>query len=304
MTSEPAPSPTSPFRAWLFLVGFSFRRQVKLRQMVGIAIGILLVSAFLVFLFSATTGWDRYEQRMTRSKPFLAEHVAGTMVHSVIDNSPMMKRIREESTPPAVFSRWVVFLLYLGFLLPLLSISFATGALGNERESRSLVWLMTRPMPRSAIYLAKFFGLLPWCIGLTVGGFGLLCLAGGEIGRQAFWWYFPGVLAGSVSFAALFHLFGALFSRPAVVGLLYAFFFETMLSELPIPGTLKRLSLNYYTRCLLYQAGEQHGVPTETASLFVPVSPTFAWVALIGATIALTGIGMFLFARNEYRDDV
>ncbi len=116
-------------------------------------------------------------------------------------------------------------------------------------------------------------------------------------------WYAPGVFAGSLAFAAIFHLFGALFTRPAVVGLLYAFFFETMLSELPIPGTLKRLSLNYYTRCLLYHAGEQHDVPTESSSLFVPVSPTFAWVALIGATVALTGIGMWLFARNEYRDD-
>ena len=299
----PTAPTTSPFRAWLFLVGFSLRRQARLKQMVGIAVGILIVCVLLVFLFSATTGWDRYDQRMSRSRPFLAEHIAGGMVHPIIDASPAMKRIREESTPPAVFSRWVVFLLYLGFLLPLFSLSFATGALGNERESRSLVWLMTRPLPRSAIYLAKFVGLLPWCLGLTVGGFGLLCLAGGEIGRQAFFWYFPGVLAGSLAFAAIFHLFGALFSRPAVVGLLYAFFFETMLSELPIPGTLKRLSLNYYTRCLLYEAGEAHGVPTETASLFVPVSTTFAWIALLGATAALTGIGMWLFARNEYRDD-
>ena len=29
-----------------------------------------------------------------------------------------------------------------------------------------------------------------------------------------------------------------------------------MLSELPIPGTLKRLDINYYTRCLLYSAAE------------------------------------------------
>ncbi len=294
---------TSPLRAWFFLVAFSFRRQAKMRQMVGIAAGILLVSVLLVVLFTVTTGWDRLEQRLTRVQPFLAEHVAGSIVHPVIEDSPLMERIREESTPQAVFSRWVVFVLYLGFLLPLFSISFATGALGTERESRSLVWLMTRPLPRSAIYLAKFLGLLPWCLGLSFGGFALLCLAGGEVGREAFAWYAPGVLAGSVAFAAVFHLFGALFSRPAVVGLLYAFFFETMLSELPIPGTLKRLSLNYYTRCLLYDAGERRGVPTESASLFVPVSPTFAWVALLLATVGLTAVGMWLFARNEYRDD-
>ena len=51
-----------------------------------------------------------------------------------------------------------------------------------------------------------------------------------------------------------------MFSRPAVVGLLYAFFFETILSELPVPGTVKRLSINYYTRCLMYSAAGEKDV--------------------------------------------
>jgi len=215
-----------------------------------------------------------------------------------------MIRFRQETRPLAVFSRWVVFLLFLGFLLPLFSLSFATGALGQEREGRSLVWLMTRPLPRSGVYLAKFLGMLPWCLALTVGGFGLLCLAGGETGRQAFPLYAPGIFAGTVAFAALFHLFGALLPRPSIVGLLYAFFFETLLSELPIPGTLKRLSINYYTRCLLYSAGQTRDVPVESSSLFVPVSPTTAWAVLLGATVGLTVLGMWLFAKMEHRDDV
>jgi hypothetical protein len=139
---------------------------------------------------------------------------------------------------------------------------------------------------------------------LTVGGFGLLCLAGGKIGRQAFTLYAPGIFAGTVAFAALFHLFGALFQRPSIVALIYAFFFETMLSELPIPGTLKRLSINYYTRCLLYNAAEKEDVPTESSSLFVPVSPMTAWIVLISATIGITAIGMWLFSRREHRDDL
>ena len=129
-------------------------------------------------------------------------------------------------------------------------------------------------------------------------------LAGGETGRLAFFLYAPGVFAGTLAFAALFHLFGALLPRPSIVALLYAFFFETLLSELPIPGTLKRLSINYYVRCLLYSAAEGEDVPTESASLFVPVSPTTAWIVLLAATAGLTGLGMWLFARMEHRDDV
>jgi hypothetical protein len=138
---------------------------------------------------------------------------------------------------------------------------------------------------------------------MTVGGFGALCLAGGPTGWQAFALYAPGVLAGSLAFAAVFFLLGALFPRPAILGLLYAFFFETLLSELPIPGTLKRLSINYYTRCLLYSAAEGKDVPVESSSLFVPVGPTTAWAVLLGVTVGVTALGMWLFARLEYRDD-
>jgi ABC-type transport system involved in multi-copper enzyme maturation permease subunit len=272
--------------------------------MVGIAVTLLLICLLLVGAFTVSSGWDRYQWRLDRVKPHKVQALAGSMAYVAIEQSEYMERFKQETQPMAVFSRWVVFLLFLGFLLPLFSLSFAAGSFGHERESRSLVWLMTRPLPRSSVYLAKFLGGLPWCLGLTVGGFGLLCLAGGETGRKAFVLYAPAVFAGSLAFAAIFHLFGALFSRPAIVGLLYAFFFETLLSELPIPGTLKRLSINYYTRCLLYSAAEGENVPTESSSLFVPVSPTTAWAVLLGATVVLTALGMWLFSRSEYRDDM
>jgi len=299
-----APSTHSPMRAWLFLVGFSFRRQARVKQMVGIAVGLLMICLLLVITFTASAGWDRYEWRMNRSKPYTVEHVAGGMAHAAIDQSEYMDRIRQETKPLAVFSKWVVFLLFLGFLMPLFSLSFGTAAFGQEREGRSIVWLLTRPLPRSSIYLAKLLGLLPWSLALTVGGFGLLCLAGGEPGHKAFWLYAPGIFAGTLAFSALFHLIGAMFQKPGIVALLYAFFFETMLSELPIPGTLKRLSINYYTRCLLYSSAEGENVPTETSSLFVPVSPTTAWIVLIGATVAITGIGMWLFGRMESKEEM
>ncbi len=159
-------------------------------------------------------------------------------------------------------------------------------------------------MPRSGIYLAKFVALIPWCLGMNLGGFVLLCLCGGEIGRRALFLFWPAVLGGSLAFAAVFHLIAALFSRPAVISLLYAFFFETILSELPVPGTVKRLSINYYIRCLMYSEARAEDIPVESASLFVPVSDRIAWLVLIGATIAVTALGMWLFSRTEHRDDV
>ena len=49
------------------------------------------------------------------------------------------------------FSGWVVFGTFVSFLLPLWSLSFATEALAGDRESHSLLWLLTRPLSRPAI---------------------------------------------------------------------------------------------------------------------------------------------------------
>src|SRR5207245_2899117 len=125
------------------------------------------------------------------------------------------------------FANVIVFTIYLSFLLPIWSLSFATEALAGEREARSLMWLLTRPLSRPAIYLAKFVALLPWSLGLTLGGFGLLCLAGGRPGPQALELFWPAVLCGTLAFAALFQFIGAFFKRPAIIAIVYSFFLET-----------------------------------------------------------------------------
>src|SRR5262245_44783151 len=149
MSTDTAAAPPSPLRALAFLVAFAIRRQARVRQMVGIAVGLLLSCLLLVGAFTvANDGWDRYEWRMERVKPYTIEHLGGALAHAAIEQSDYMVRFRQETRPLAVFSRWVVFLLFLGFLLPLFSLSFATGALGQEREGRSLVWLIDRKSTR------------------------------------------------------------------------------------------------------------------------------------------------------------
>ncbi|HJZ60018.1 MAG TPA: ABC transporter permease, partial [Gemmataceae bacterium] len=200
------------------------------------------------------------------------------------------------------FSRWVILVMYVGFVLPLFTLSYASGAIGTDRESRTLVWVMTRPIPRSAIYLGKFVGTLPWCLAFSAGGFVALCLAGGPQGREALGLYWPAALAGTVAFAALFHLIGAVFRRPVVVGLVYIFFFEALVATLP--GSLKLLSVSFYVRCLMYNGAVAAGYPAEMLDVSQPVSSQTAWAVLAAATLGLTGLGMWLFARSEYRDDI
>lgn len=202
------------------------------------------------------------------------------------------------------FSRWVVFGLFLSFALPLFTLAYASGAIGAEREGRTLIWLATRPLPRGAVYLAKFLGVLPWCVAVSVAGLAALCLAGGEVGLRAFAVYWPTAAVAAVGFSALFHLIGAVFRRPTVVGLVYVFFFETLVANLP--GSLKQLSLNYYARSLLYNdaAAAAGAVSPENLDVYAPVASDTAVAVLLLAAAGLTAVGMLLFARQEPREEV
>ena len=87
-----------------------------------------------------------------------------------------------------------------------------------------------------------------------------------------------------------------------MVGLVYVFFFEALVAALP--GSLKLLSLTFYSRSLMYNAATEVGYPAGMMDFSQPESSSTAWLVLGIATISLTVLGTWLFARLEYRDDV
>src|SRR5262245_15781877 len=208
----------STLRAWLYLVRLSWQRQARARQMVWIALGLLALATVVVALQTLGGRWTMahwrffgrqgptHQEWLTRQEavtPLLP--APGNAIASAYNAAH--SAILQESDI-LIFTRSFVFLLFFSFLLPLWSLSFATEALGGERESQSLIWLLTRPLSRPAIYLAKFVAMLPWCLALNLGGFALQCAVAGRPGPIAFRLFWPAVLCASLTFAALFFLFG------------------------------------------------------------------------------------------------
>ncbi len=330
--------PPSAFRAWCVLVVQSFQRHWRVRQMGWVSLGLLGVVVFWVALVTARGGWNFADQRARRSAGSNAQEaerlLPGNRYLALGDDAAGKPLLPHEvptpfnptedalrslllSVPEAVvmsdrflyewgfvtYSRWVIHLVFLGFVLPLFTLSYASGAFGTDRETRSLVWLMTRPIPRGGIYLAKFVGTLPWCLAFGVGGFAAVCAAGGPFGREALARYWPAAAMATVAFAALFHLIGALFRRPVVVGLVYVFFFEAVVAALP--GSLKLLSLTFYARSLMYNEAAAADYPVDLLpAMSAAVSSETAWAVLAAAPVGITLLGTWLFGRSEYRDDV
>jgi ABC-2 type transport system permease protein len=329
-TTDQQPPTSNVLTAFAVLTVHSFQRHWRVKQMGWVAVGLLALVVTWVTLVSARGAWGLDNRRVGRGLPAYpvygdkllpAQMRADAAISPVTYGIPSLimaapQRLlatpgQEPNSPRFTFrsewtfvnfTRWVMLVGFVGFVLPLFTLSYASAAFGTERESRSLVWLMTRPIPRSAIYLAKFLGTLPWCVVFGLGGFAAMCLAGGELGRRAFALYWPAAVVGTVAFAALFHLVGALFRRPVVVGLVYVFFFEALVAALP--GSLKLLSLSFYVRSLMYNGATAAGYPTELLDMITSVPDRNAWMFLAIVTAGLTGLGMWLFARSEYRDDV
>lgn len=317
-------------RSFGVIVAHTFGRHWRVRQMGWAALGLLaLVVAAVAIVGQRPGGWGLADRKV-RKAPFTYRHYAqallpaaryGTVVdpnlfprpwnptangiQSLILSIPyavLQSEKFEEDYKFVNFTRWVVLGSYLGFVLPLFTLAYASAAIGAERENRSLVWLLTRPVPRSAVYLATFVGTLPWCLLFGVGGFAALCLAGGDVGLKALAAFWPAAVGGTIALAALFHLFGALFRRPIVVGLVYVFFYEALVASLP--GSLKKFSLTFYTRSLMHGEARDAGYPGAMLDVSEPVSPATAWAVLVLVTAALTTLGMWWFARSEQRDDV
>ncbi|MCS6852018.1 MAG: ABC transporter permease [Gemmataceae bacterium] len=300
----PAAARVSLLRAWCALVGLSLRRPVRARQMVWIALGLLACTVTLVGLTTAAGRWTMSHWRWPRGQGLTYAQTLDVLTVAAPPSGQAIVaawRAGLDVSGLYVFSTALVFSVFLSFLLPLWSLSFAVEAVGSERDEGTLIWLLSRPLPRWAIYLGKFLALLPWNLGLNLGGFGLICLAAGLPGRLAFGLYWPAVLAGSLAFASLFHLMGSCFRRSAVVALAYSFFLETILGNMP--GYMKRISIGFYVRCLMLDAAGDFGVPPERPSIFLPVTPETAWAVLGSLTVLLLVVGMAIFARREYVEE-
>jgi hypothetical protein len=299
---------TSRLRAWLYLVRLCLERQARARQMVWIAVGLLVVTATIVFLNTLAQRWGMSEWRSPRGVgPRYSDVVERLLVIPVGFAAGSVRNALAGSFAELlqrsgffVFSTWLVFAIFVSFLLPIWSLSFGTEAIGGEREGRTLIWLLTQPLSRPEVYLAKFVALLPYTLGLNLGGFAVLCIAAGSAGTLALRLFWPAVLLGSLAFASVFHFMGACFRRPALVAIVYSFFLETVLGNMP--GTMKRISIGFYTRCMMYESAQAYGVQPEKPSIFLPVDGRVAAWVLVALTVVFLGLGMIVFSRVEHQD--
>ncbi len=202
-----------------------------------------------------------------------------------------------------MFGGLVLFGLFQTFFVPMVTLVFGAGALGDEREERTLVHLLSRSLPRSGIYIAKILAVAPLALGYSLGGLLFLSWLSG-IEKPGVWETFvavgPSVFWLTLAYLALFQFFAAAFRHSTVIAVLYVFFIEVLVGRMP--GILKRVSLEFYAWSLAMDSAVPLGLgpPAEFARVFVPINATSALIVLVTLTASLLAAGAAYFANREY----
>lgn len=214
----------------------------------------------------------------------------------------VLRRHRGYEFSPREFHQFSEFmiLVFASFIVPVCALAFGTASVGGDREDRTLVFLLVRPIPRALILLAKFSATLPLVLGLVVGSYWLYCRVAGEVGAVAFPLYLPALVYMTLAYVCLFHLFAVSFRHSTILALVYALFMEVLLGSLP--GIAKRVAVNYYGRSIMFDVGKAEGLKSPDPRWFEPLSVDTATWALIGIAVGGLLLAIVVFTRREYRD--
>lgn len=178
----------------------------------------------------------------------------------------------------------------LGFtvVVPVVSLVFATAALGDAREDGTLVYLWLRPIDRWPVVVGAWLAALTVSLPLTLGPLALAAVLSGEAGT-IFGATMVASVVGVVAYSAVFLLVGLLVKNPIVWGLGYVLIWEGVISA--FGSSAAQLAISGYTRSIVTAMTDVDvdlGDQSLAAGVIVPI--LVAVVALFVAARRLDGM--------------
>ena len=184
-------------------------------------------------------------------------------------------------------------------ILPLVTLTIATAAFGNELEDKTLGNLTLTPIPRGRIVLAKLGAVLtvalPFVVASAVASV-LLGYGGGDIPGSG-----KAAAAAAVAFAvgvvvysAVFLWLGLVTSHPLGFGLLYVFVWEGLFATF-VSG-IRYLSIRQYTLGLVTAVDPSRFFGADETIVGSPMA--------IAGSAAVLGVFVFLAVLRLRRMDV
>ena len=180
-------------------------------------------------------------------------------------------------------------------IMALASAIYTTSIISQEVEQRTIVYLLTRPIPRPTLLLTRYLASV--LVVYLIGVFGAVCSAAGS-----HYWSLLGkdmvsLLIGAFAYGGLFLAISLLFNRSMIICLLYAFGWEISVPNMP--GEMYRLSIYSYIQSIASYpevaiSSSLAGLSSKSMTL-----PT-AWICMILAIVGLAVFSSYWFQTHEY----
>lgn len=138
-------------------------------------------------------------------------------------------------------------------IMPITTIALATTAFGDELESRTLSYLVLKPMPRWKIVLPKFLASIVVCGPLLIASGVAVTLIGLDGSVQAAVAVGAAIFFGVIAYAAIFMWAGLVSTHALSYGLIYVFLWEGVLSS--YLDSIHYLSVRGYTLAIMHGIG-------------------------------------------------
>jgi len=191
--------------------------------------------------------------------------------------------------------------------LPLVAAIFSMAVLAQEVEQKTIVYILTRPVPRPQMLLMRTLAAMTVVALLTfiaallvsVAVFGAEGLTAGYLWRDL-----KAIVIGSAAYCSLFVFVSLLMNRAMVACLLFAFAWETSVPNMP--GNMYYLSITSYLTAIAERPSGGQLEGSQALSFLSgtmgmnTLSPSVAWIAMVGLTVMMCTVGMTWFSKFEY----
>lgn len=154
----------------------------------------------------------------------------------------------------SIFSNMIM-VFYLQFLILILALFFGTSICSDEIEGKTLTYLTTRPISKSAIILGKYAAYTLLVVIMTGVGliFSFFILNANSLLDfslyKILFKYTLVLILGLICYTSFFAFIGIILKRAILFGLFFSFGWENVIQY--FPGSTQRFAIAHYLKSLL-----------------------------------------------------
>ena len=235
-----------------------------------------------------------------RSRRFL---VCATLAIIPPGLSALMVRFGPEQDAPETFFTAITLWFSFQLVVPLIALVAGSAVVTEEVENRTITYLFSRPVHRSAVLLGRWLACALWVAVLVAGSsaaVGLVC-AYEDRAVEGLAFYLPSVQAAAIGgalYSLVFTVLGVFLRRPMVVGLGYVFAVEGLVANLP--GSSQNLALQFHLRSIAVDPSHSFWTSVGPPGMFSLRPPVEAAGTLAILALFVIALGVFGISRRQF----